>query len=128
MSNGPGGNMRGAGNPGSQPVTFTLADAQRIGKAVGHFETGRRGRIGSSLPRSSGGGVAVAKFVGAWAKGHTKQIVMASDSAVTAIATNVHLNIAPHTAGAERKCLVAPGASPYDGLPTLLLLSVECNP
>jgi len=128
MSNGPGRNMRGAGNPGGQPVMFTLADAERIGRAVGQVETGRRGRIGSSLPRAPvAGGAQAAKFIGAWAKGYTKQVVMAADSAATATATNVHLNIAPHTAGIERMCVIAPGISPYDGQQTFLLLSVECQ-
>ena len=52
MANEPSRQMRGAGNPGQQPVQFTLTDAQRIATVVGHVESERRQPKPSSLPRN----------------------------------------------------------------------------
>ena len=122
MSNGPGRNMRGAGNAGGRPVMFTLDDAQRIGKAVGQIETGRRGRIGSSLPRATGGGAGVqqATFAGTWWKGTEKVVtVTVAGETATASAYNHLANIASMP-GPPRKCYVVN----VEG--TLSLVAAEC--
>jgi hypothetical protein len=53
MANEPSRQMRGAGNPGQQPVQFTLSDAQRIANVVGQVESERRIPKPSSIPRST---------------------------------------------------------------------------
>jgi hypothetical protein len=55
MANEPSRQMRGAGNPGLQPVQFTLTDAQRIATVVGQVESERRTPQASSLPRATTG-------------------------------------------------------------------------
>lgn len=127
MAYGPSKSNRGAGNPGSQPVTFTLGDAQRIGDVVRIVETGRRGRIGSSLPRATGGGgggsggIMLASFTGTWWKG-TEKVVTILESPVTstASAVNVLANIASKP-GPPRKCYVA-----VSGTAALSLIAAEC--
>lgn len=122
MSYGPSRNSRGAGNPGSQPVTFTLADAKRIGDAVRQVETGRRGRTGSSLPRATGGGAGVqqATFAGTWWKGTDKTVTLwIAGGSETATAYNYLANIASMP-GPPRKCYVVN----VEG--TLSLVAAEC--
>ena len=130
MSYGPGRSNRGAGNPGSQPVMFTLHDAERIGRAVGQVETGRRRRIGSSLPRAvgSGGGEGEVQFatcVGGWQKGQYKVVTMKIDDS-TASAYNSMSHIAGGSS--PRECVVAKysGEGPSGETGEYRLISAEC--
>lgn len=110
---------------------FTLQDAERIGRVVGRVETGRRARIGSSLPRAvgSGGGgegeIQFATFVGGWQKGQYKVVTMKNDDS-TASAYNSMSNIAG--VSSPRDCAVAKfyGEGPSGETGEYRLISAEC--
>lgn len=98
---------------GDSPVMFKHTDAQRIANVVHHYESSRRPRNPSTLPRSpgssggggDGGGVRQATFSGGWPKHAKKQVVFASDTLSTASATNFLRSI-PASSG-YRVCYVA---------------------
>jgi hypothetical protein len=118
MSYGPSRNNRGAGNPGSQPVTFTLGDAKRIGDAVHQVETGRRSRKVSSLPRATGGGaLPTATFFGQWLKMSNKIINFGDGT--TANCTNLMVDVLSYSG--PRKCIVTTAGDGYT------LVNVECG-
>lgn len=126
----------GAGNSGEQPVSFKLSDAQRIAKAVGEFESGRRGRRGSTLPRAAGGGggggggIQFATFNGNWPK-NTYKVVTLNPANTTASAYNATVNIsyAPSGSGSSvRKCALAvySGTGPSGNSGEYVLIMAEC--
>lgn len=98
----------GGGN-GDQPSQFRVRDAQRIAKAVHAYETERKGRNPSSLPRAVGGGgggggaIRRATFSGVWLVGTEKVVTFADNTAQTASIANFLFNI-PH--GSTRDALV----------------------
>jgi hypothetical protein len=121
MSNGPG-------NSGSQVVSFSLADAQRISAVVAEAEGSRRGRKGSTLPRAAGGGggsVVLATFTGAWSKNQTKVVSLLSDPTSTAAAMNVVANVSPHTGNIARVCCLAMAQTAASGAATYVAISID---
>lgn len=107
----------------NSPAYFTQKDGQRIANVVHAFETTRKGRNPSELPRAAGGGggFATATFTGAWSKGSLKTITFISDTSVTTIATNLFSNMSAPTSGSSRKCAIA-----QDGT-TWVLIAAECQ-
>lgn len=86
-ANTPSRSNRTAGNPGTQPVQFTMADAQRIASVVAQVEGARRSRRGSSSPRAVtvSAGIVEGTYQGAWPKGVTKAISIKQGTATTAV-------------------------------------------
>lgn len=119
MTSGPTPNYRAQANSGSKPVQFTLADAQRISRAVMDSERSRRGRKPSSLPRAvgSGGGVDRAKFTGSWFKGQAKVVTLVASTA-TANCSNYIVDVL--YSDGMRNCFVVPDVA-VDGQYTLLI-------
>ena len=110
-------------NKSEQLVRFRVRDAQRINNAVLAFESARRGRTPSTLPRAAGGGgggIEEVRFVGAWPKNTVKQVFYASDTTntSTAAAMNFLCSILPDPA--YRLALVAPSGT------TLVLVNSQC--
>lgn len=108
----------GAGNSGSQPVSFRLIDAERISKVVNEVESGRRGRRASTLPRAAGGGggggsqFVDATYSGAWPKGQIKDVNVVVGSLFTAATTlSVYNGMNGIMPGGVRKCFVVRLAS-----------------
>ena len=103
---------RASSPAGGEGIMFRHADAQRIANAVHAHETSRRGRNPSTLPRApgggSGGGIRMARFVGGWPKGESKQVVFSSDTLSTANATNFLRSIPHLNSAAYRTCFVYP--------------------
>jgi hypothetical protein len=117
------------------PLVFTPRDAQRIANTVHAYETSRRGRRPSILPRASGGGgggggggVDEAFFVGAWVKGQSKQITFIANTAATAAAFNMIRTIPISYSGATaRLCTVSVRSLPNEnGQLDYVLINSEC--
>ena len=110
----------------NSPAYFTQKDGQRVANVVHAFETSRRGRNPSHLPRAPGGGGAIieAFYAGGWAKGASKQITFTSDTMATALAYNMIRTVAvPYTSATARLCTVAPRS---DGSGAYILINSEC--
>ena len=111
-------------NKSEQLVRFRVRDAQRINNAVLAFESARRGRTSSTLPRAAGGGggggIEEVRFVGAWPKDTVKQVFYASDTTntSTAAAMNFLCSILPDVG--YRRALVAPSGT------TMVLVNSQC--
>jgi hypothetical protein len=101
-----------AANSAERPVQFREQDARRIAKAVHAYETSRRPRNPSSLPRAAGGGggsgVVRGQFVGSWGKGQTK-VVTISASGQTTYCNNFIVDVLYDEF--SRTCFMAP----FDG-------------
>lgn len=114
-------------NSGDEMVTFRKSDAQRIANTVHAYESGRRPRNSSVLPRAPGGGgsgVAEAFYVGGWVKGEAKQITFTADTAATASAYNMIRTVAvPYTNSTARLCTVSLRS---DGSGAYILINSEC--
>lgn len=109
-------------NKTEQLVQFRHKDAKRVAAAVRAFETSRRGRNPSMLPRAVVGGgsaFATARFTGSWAKDTFKTITFLEDTASTAVASNIFANIPAPSVGSKR-CAVA-----MEGT-TWILIAAEC--
>ncbi len=112
----------------NSPAYFTQKDGQRVANAVHAYETGRRGRNPSKLPRAPGGGgssVDEATFTGAWTKGAKKSITFAADTARTALAVNLFRSIPIASDFGTRMCLVSP-RSTTDANGEYVLVNAEC--
>lgn len=100
-------------NRGEQLVQFRLSDAARINNVVHAYESGRRERKPSTLPRATGGGggggIEFVTFVGGWAKGQSHEIRFSPGTA-TATAINLFATIPP-TPCDERNAAVAVNGS-----------------
>lgn len=110
-------------NKTEQLVKFRLRDAQRINNAVLAYESSRRGRNPSSLPRAVGAGGGVleeVRFQGAWPRNTYKQVFYASDTTntSTASAMNFLCSILPDIN--YRTALVAASGT------TLVLVNSQC--
>lgn len=73
--------MNQSANKSDQTVKFTQKDARRIAGCVRSYESSRRSRNPSRLPRASGGGgegggaaVSTATFLGSWLQGTEKVV------------------------------------------------------
>lgn len=92
------------------PAYFTQKDGQRVANVVHAYETGRRGRNKSELPRApgggGGGGISEAIFTGAWLKGAKKQVSFVSDTSRTAQAINLLRSIPTPSGATARTCLI----------------------
>lgn len=108
---------RQSANQTERLVQFRYNDAVRISGAVHAYETSRRGRNPSHLPRASGGagggGLVEGTFSGAWPKGQTKEVVLLSDTTGTSTvsAFNYLYSIQPLDTPANyyRKCILMEG-------------------
>lgn len=119
MGAGPTPQMNQGGNHGDKPVSFTLADAERINAVVQSVETGRRGRKFSTLPRAAGAGggaIVTASFSGSWFKGVNK-VLTVGDS--TATVTNILSDVL--YSSTTRKAFL----TMLDG--TYTVISTECS-
>ena len=112
-------------NPGDEAVTFRKSDAQRIANVVHAYESGRRPRNGSVLPRApggGGGGVVTARFTGAWSKNAVKMVTLLVNTTETVSATNIFSNVAAPQSGATfRKCAIAKEGTAW------ILIAAECQ-
>jgi hypothetical protein len=123
---------------GQAPVTFRHQDATRIAKTVHAYESGRRDRKPSTLPRATGGGgggIEEAYFTGGWLKGAVKQITFAPDGQSTTQSTAQAINLIrsiPIDAGAQRTsrvCFVSIRSGQQDSggeQPQYTLINAEC--
>lgn len=101
-------------NKGDLVVQFKHSDAQRIADVVHAYETHRKDRKPSTLPRAvaggGGGGVVEARYYGAWVKGSIKSVSLADDTTGTTLATCINLlgSIQPYnnTESTSRYCLI----------------------
>jgi hypothetical protein len=110
----------------NSPAYFTQKDGQRVANVVHAYETSRRGRNPSQLPRAPGGGGAVVEafYVGGWVKGASKQVTFTSDTMVTALAYNMIRTVAvPYTNSTARLCTVSLRS---DGSGAYILINSEC--
>jgi len=112
-------------SPTEQLVQFRKRDAERINNAVIAFESSRRGRNPSSLPRATGGGggggVEEVRFLGAWPKGFEKTVFVGATTATTKV-TNWFCNIGP--ADAVRRGVAASLAGDEEEIK--VLVNAEC--
>ncbi len=112
----------------NSPAYITQKDGQRVANAVHAYETGRRGRKPSQLPRAPGGGggsIDEATFTGAWTKGATKSVTFTADTARTAAAVNLFRSIPIASDFGTRKCLVAPSSGTDPNI-QYVLVNAEC--
>jgi hypothetical protein len=107
----------------NSPAYFTQKDGQRVANAVHAFETSRRPRNPSVLPRAPGGvgGFATARFTGAWQKGTLKTITFMVNTSNTAVATNIFSNVSAPSSGQFRTCAVAQEGTAW------VLIAAECQ-
>lgn len=109
-------------NSGDETVTFRKSDAQRIANTVHAYESARRPRNSSVLPRApgGGGGVVTARFTGAWSKDTMKTVTFLVNTTETVSVTNIFSNIAPPLGG-YRRCAIAKEGT------TWILIAAECQ-
>lgn len=97
-------------NKTEQVVQFRHKDAQRIASAVHAYETARRGKNPSVLPRAVGGGseITLGVFTGAWSIGQEKEVrVQADTNVTTSVVNHFHPNIGFTASG--RTCAFSGG-------------------